>query len=138
MKSGLMEIGDIFVVNKSDRPGSDRMKTDLEYALHLKEAQDGWLPKVLATVANKNEGTEEVWSQIKMHREYLLKNEQLQPKRRTRIRKRLELLIRNQIENAFWDERRRNKLQKYLENEGKSVSPYKLARNLLSDILKNI
>jgi LAO/AO transport system kinase len=138
MKSGLMEIGDLFVVNKYDRPGSDRMKTDLEYVLHLKEVQDGWMPKVLATVANKNKGTDQVWSEIKSHREFLLKNEQLQLKRRTRIRKRLELLIRDQIEQAFWDEKRRKKLKDYLANETDSVSPYKVARNLLSDLLKNI
>jgi LAO/AO transport system kinase len=138
MKSGLMEIGDLFVVNKSDRPGADRMKTDLEYVLHLKEAQDGWSPKVLATIASKNQGIEVVWDQIKIHREFLLKNEQLQKKRRTRIKKRLELLIRDEIEHAFWDARRRKILQKYLEDEKNSYSPYKLARNLLSELLDNL
>jgi len=138
MKSGLMEIGDIFVLNKYDRPDSERMQKDLEYVLHLKDSSDGWFPKVLPVVATKDKGIRELWTEIEFHKNFLLKNEQLQAKRRTRIQKRLELLIRDQIERAFWSRERLDILQKYVVNDMNTISPYKLARNLLSELLKKI
>ena len=53
LKSGLMEIADIFALNKSDRPGADRMQKDLEYVLHLRESDNAWSPKVFQTIATE-------------------------------------------------------------------------------------
>ncbi len=138
MKSGLMEIADIFNLNKNDRPGSDRMRKDLEYVLHLKDVSDGWTPKVISTVANKNEGTQDLWNEIIEHKEFLLKNEHLYEKRRARIQKRLEYLVRDQFEANFWNDKRRAILNNYIKNEVNTVSPYKVARNLLSELLDNL
>lgn len=137
MKSGLMEIADFFVINKSDRPGAVQMQRDLEYVLHLKEAKSEWSPSVLLAVAVKNQGVPEIWQEIQKHQEYLLKTEQLHLKRRGRIRKRLEVLIREQIQKTFWNEKRLKILNDYLLNDTDTVSPYKVARNLLSEIMKD-
>jgi LAO/AO transport system kinase len=138
MKSGLMEIGDFFVLNKYDRPGSDRMKKDLEYALHLKDTSDGWTSEVIPTIATKSKGIDEVWDLINKHRDFLLKNEQLYNKRRTRVQKKLENLVRDKIEKRFWTEERRTILNNYITNEIKEVSPYKMARNLLSKLTRDL
>ena len=137
MKSGLMEIGDLFVLNKADRPGAERMQRDLEYVLHLKEKRSDWNPAVLLAVAVKNEGVSEIWQEIEKHRQFLLKSEQLHVKRRARIKKRLEILVRDQIQKAFWNEKRKKTLQNYLLNDTQTVSPYKVAQNLLSEILND-
>jgi len=138
MKSGLMEIGDFFVLNKYDRPGSDRMKKDLEYALHLKDASDGWTSEVIPTIATKSDGIDEVWDLINKHRDFLLKNEQLYNKRRARVQKKLENLVRDKIEKRFWTEERKTILNNYIKNEIKEVSPYKMARNLLSKLTRDL
>ena len=138
MKSGLMEIGDFFVLNKYDRPGADRMRKDLEYVLHLKDIANGWSPKVIPTIAHKNDGIQDVWDEIGRHKDFLLKNEQLHRKRRARIQKRLENLVRNQIEKRFWNDERIAILNNYIKNETDLISPYKVARNLLSELVKDI
>jgi LAO/AO transport system kinase len=60
MKAGLMEIGDIFVLNKADREGADRLEQQLLAMLSLVMPRDGWHPPVVRTVATENKGVEEL------------------------------------------------------------------------------
>jgi LAO/AO transport system kinase len=60
MKAGLMEIADIFVLNKSDRDGVDRLEAELEAMLHLAPEREGWKPTIVRTVASENKGIEEL------------------------------------------------------------------------------
>jgi LAO/AO transport system kinase len=69
MKAGLMEIADIFVLNKSDRDGVERLETELEAMLQLAPERDGWKPAILRTVATENTGVEELVSAIADFRE---------------------------------------------------------------------
>ena len=69
MKAGLMEIADIFVLNKSDHDGVDRLESELESMLHLAPARDGWTPRIVRTVATENKGVEEVALAIAEFRE---------------------------------------------------------------------
>jgi len=73
MKAGLFEIGDVFVVNKADRPGADDVVTQLRGMLHMGMIpEDGWHPPVLKTVAVNAEGIEELVDALWSHRQYLL------------------------------------------------------------------
>jgi LAO/AO transport system kinase len=67
MKAGLLEIADIFVVNKADREGAERMRTDLEAMLHLR-GPASWTIPVLLTQAAHDVGTAELWRAIGAHR----------------------------------------------------------------------
>src|SRR5271155_2590034 len=60
MKAGLMEIGDIFVLNKADREGADRLEQQLLAMLSLVMPRDGWQPPIVRTVATENKGVEEL------------------------------------------------------------------------------
>jgi LAO/AO transport system kinase len=64
MKAGLMEIGDIFVLNKSDREGADRLEQELHAMLSLVMPRDGWHPPVVRTVATENKGVDVLASTI--------------------------------------------------------------------------
>src|ERR1700676_385246 len=70
MKAGLMEIADIFVLNKSDREGVDRLETQLEAMLELASERNGWKPKIVRTVATENKGVEEMATAIAEYREH--------------------------------------------------------------------
>lgn len=73
MKAGLFEIGDVFIVNKADRPGADDVVTQLRGMLHMGMIpEDGWHPPVLKTVAVNAEGIEELVDALWSHRQYLL------------------------------------------------------------------
>ena len=68
MKAGLMEIGDIFVLNKADREGADRLEQQLMAMLSLVMPRDGWHPPVIRTVATENKGIEELAEAVAMFR----------------------------------------------------------------------
>ncbi len=68
LKAGLMEIGDIFVLNKSDREGADRYEQQLKAILQLVPERDGWKPPVVRTVATENKGIDELGRQIDLFR----------------------------------------------------------------------
>jgi LAO/AO transport system kinase len=70
MKAGLLEIADIFVVNKADRDGAMKIKTELEQMLHLRPP-DGWEVPVLMTVATTGEGVADLVAAIDVHRQHL-------------------------------------------------------------------
>lgn len=69
-KAGLIEIADVFVINKADRPGASEVRRDLEQMLDLSKLGD-WRPPIVDTVALDGQGTEELWSTIEGHKEFL-------------------------------------------------------------------
>ena len=75
MKAGLMEVGDIFVVNKADREDADRTFHDLQMMVHLGEKDGQWTPPVLKTIASGNTGIEDLVDQTAKHLEYMKQGE---------------------------------------------------------------
>ena len=73
-KAGILEIGDILVVNKGDRPGADRLSKELKMMLSLGEHKE-WIPPIITTTATKEIGIEKLWENIIVHKKYLEDNE---------------------------------------------------------------
>ncbi|GAC1444881.1 MAG: methylmalonyl Co-A mutase-associated GTPase MeaB [Chloroflexota bacterium] len=86
IKAGIMEIADIFVVNKADHPQADRTVSDIRELLHMDIQQRDWVPPIVKTVATQNQGTEDLWIRIEQHRQYLHRSGQLEHQRRHRLR----------------------------------------------------
>jgi LAO/AO transport system kinase len=74
LKSGIMEIADIFVVNKADRPGANVFIRNLSQMLHAKPGSE-WTPKLVKTVASKNEGAKELLEAVAAHQELMKRND---------------------------------------------------------------
>ena len=73
IKAGILEIGDVFVVNKADRPDADRTGRELAVRLDMNQTRQGdWRPKVLKTEASRNQGIEELVAEMDSHRAYLI------------------------------------------------------------------
>jgi GTPase len=89
MKAGLMEIADIFVINKADRDGADRLQTEIEAVLNLLPSSQEWRPKVTRTVALKREGIDSFCELLKTHYETLKSSEKFQQRRFAAIQQRL-------------------------------------------------
>ena len=87
-KAGILEIADVLVVNKADRPGADRLAKELQMMLSLGEHGE-WLPPIVTTTATKNEGIENLWNDIINHRNYQ-GNRKLGQKRLEKIKYELE------------------------------------------------
>src|SRR5256885_1981203 len=97
IKAGIMEIGDIFVVNKADRPGSDKAVTEVTMMMSLVEEHGDWIPPIVKTVASRGEGVEELDRAIVQHREYLESSGELDRRNRERVRIRIETLLKEKF-----------------------------------------
>src|SRR4051794_18710039 len=91
-KAGLMEIADIFVVNKADRPGAADAARDLQGMLELSGALD-WTPPILRTVATTGEGIDELFEAVTRHRAHLESTGAAEVRRRSRLREELRGLV---------------------------------------------
>ena len=91
-KAGLMEIADVFVVNKADRPGAEETARDLERMLDMSPAP-GWRPPVLCTTATTGGGVGEVWQAAVDHRAHLAAGGELQTRRRRRAAEEVTRLV---------------------------------------------
>jgi LAO/AO transport system kinase len=107
IKAGLMEIGDIFVVNKADREGAGKTIRELNFMLQLSSDRylaSGWFPPVLDTIASSNEGIDHLYHTINRHREHLLDccRDEFVRKEELRVRNQLmDLLKEGLLEEAF-------------------------------------
>ncbi|HEX6568610.1 MAG TPA: methylmalonyl Co-A mutase-associated GTPase MeaB [Acidimicrobiales bacterium] len=91
-KAGLLEIADVFVVNKADRPGADDTVRDLDRMLDLAAVQ-GWRPPVVRATATSGEGVPEVWHAVADHREHLVATGELEVRRRRRAAEELTRMV---------------------------------------------
>ncbi len=133
MKAGLMEIANIFVMNKSDREGAGRAVRELEAMIHLRPAAD-WMPPVVATVASAGKGISEVRGKIAEHRAFLETGERLAEKRKKRLIQKVHELVSRRLKQEFWDEQAERMLQENLKNfQNKKISPYQLSELLMAN-----
>ena len=91
-KAGLMEIADVFVVNKADRPGSAETQSDLVGMLEL-SSRRVWRPPIVRTVATTGEGVDELFEAIAAHRSHLEATGDADARRRARLREELRGLV---------------------------------------------
>ncbi|MEC8446722.1 MAG: methylmalonyl Co-A mutase-associated GTPase MeaB, partial [Candidatus Thermoplasmatota archaeon] len=94
-KAGILEIGDILVVNKSDRPGSDRLAKELQMMLSLGEEKE-WKTPIVSTTATSGEGIELLWNEISNHQKYLGK-QKFEAKRLEKFKYELENQISQKL-----------------------------------------
>jgi len=97
MKAGIMEIGDIFVVNKADREGADRLVMELQMMLDLSLQKNLRMPPVLKAVATTGEGVNELTKEILLHQDFLKKNGNLLKNRARRAREEVISIIEQEI-----------------------------------------
>lgn len=99
MKAGIMEIADVFAINKADRPGADQLSAEVsvrvEQDAHIKPSD--WSPCVVKTVAVNDEGVTDLWDAIQAHRNHLEKTGRFIEKRRERTRRETLRMIHNEL-----------------------------------------
>ncbi|TDI87753.1 MAG: methylmalonyl Co-A mutase-associated GTPase MeaB [Caldithrix sp.] len=133
MKAGLMEIADLFVLNKADRDGAQNAIVEIESMLHLR-AQRDWNPKVLRAIASQGEGVAEIAEMINKHRKFLEEDNLLNKNRKERISKKIQSIVRQRLEKEFWDDSNRRTLIENLESSNDlNLSPYKIADQLVEN-----
>ena len=98
MKAGLMEIADIFVVNKADRPGSERIVSELRQMLRVrKPVEHAWPIQVLGTEATRSKGIPELRDQLDRHLEHIKGNGEFEKRRRRQIRRKITRILQTEV-----------------------------------------
>lgn len=97
IKAGILEIGDIFVINKADREGADRLNSELEMMLVLNQSHIKWRPPIKRTVASNGSGIDELIEAIDGHSDYLNKSGELHRRRSMRAKNELLSLMEEDI-----------------------------------------
>lgn len=92
-KAGILEIGDLYVINKSDRDGADQLRRELRSMLALADrSDDAWSPEIVKTVASRGEGVDDVVAAIEKHRAWLESSGELERRRTQRAREEIEAI----------------------------------------------
>ncbi|NOX90853.1 MAG: methylmalonyl Co-A mutase-associated GTPase MeaB [Calditrichaeota bacterium] len=141
LKAGVMEIGDIFVVNKADKEEANRLKAEIEYVLHLKtEDEKGVKNPIFMTSATENTGIEELVNGLHEYMQRMGENGTLRERRRRRVTLELKKIITAKIEahvHKFLETG--NNLDVWIDQIlRKKTSPYKLINEKVIQILKEL
>jgi len=134
-KAGLLEIADLFVVNKADRDGAAETVRDLEFMLDLSLESD-WRPPIVKTVASRGEGFEELWEAISGHRAFLEENGRLAARRTRRIRDELRSIVVERLYERAGTVCTGPRFEQLAAAvEAREVDPYAAAESLLAETL---
>lgn len=136
IKAGIMEIGDIFVVNKADKEGHERLLTEIRMMLDLNHFGD-WRPPVIKTIAINNTGIEELLHNINLHLKYLKDSGQFKKRRHKNIKKEILGLIQEEWKNLLTDSINKKYLNELtVKIEKREIDPYTSVKKIL-DLLIN-
>ena len=97
IKAGIMEIADIFVINKSDRDGAERVEREIRAMQSLAMRRDNWTPPIVKTVASEGTGTTELLAAIEKYRAYLQESGRAQVRRVENWRERIAEMLRDAL-----------------------------------------
>jgi LAO/AO transport system kinase len=140
IKAGIIEIGDIFVINKADREGADKMERDLRMVLEMgRKREDGWEPPIFKTEAILGKGIFELVYGIYRHKQTLEQNHLLEKKLRERVRKTfLEILESEVMAHLIENIEREGKWDKMIDDiMTRRTDPYSLAEEIMARELKS-
>ena len=132
-KAGLMEIADVFVVNKADRPGVRETTQELTRMLELAEAD--WKPEIVQTTATKSEGIEELWTAVEKHRARQEETGRLESRRRTRTQREIKRIVAERYRRRVEEELAPLLSEMTHEVTARRIDPYEAA-GLLMDALE--
>jgi LAO/AO transport system kinase len=136
IKSGIMEVGDIFVVNKADMPGADKSASEISSSLELTNFATSWRPPVITAVSESGQGVDKVWKAAREHKEFLDETGLIAERRKFKIQAELEELVaaiardnlRASMENS-------QQVQKILNQvAAHELDPHTAAQGLVHDL----
>jgi LAO/AO transport system kinase len=134
IKAGILEIADVFVINKADREGVERTAKDLQMMLSIGEHGE-WLPPIVKTVASREEGIDRVLAEIERHREHLAASGEIERRRRSHLRLRVETILKERVVAAA--DRVLGVDREVERGHQEKIDPYRVADRLFAGVLED-
>ena len=133
-KAGLLEIADIFVINKADRPGSGETERDLRNMLEMSEL-GAWTPPILSTVAAKGEGVSDLWQAVRDHRAHIESSGELERRRASRLAEELRTIVARILEARAYELTGAAVVERLrAEILDRTVDPYEAAERIIDSL----
>jgi LAO/AO transport system kinase len=132
IKAGILEIADIFVVNKADLPGASRVVRDLKELVRHGTTRTGWAPPVLTTVAETGEGVDELVAAIAHHGDTIAASGELERRRIARLRAEVEAIVVERAAERARSALHEGTMSRELDGDLSRVDPYALAERILN------
>ena len=138
IKAGILEIGDLFTINKADREGVDKLNIEIEMMLELNQESVEWRPPINRTVASKDEGIAEVVDSIEEHKKFLFQTGKIEKIRANRIKSEVTAMVNDRISRyvdakVVATEEFANTIVKLQNRE---VDPYSVVDKIVDSVLK--
>jgi len=134
IKAGILEIADVFVVNKADRDGVEKTAKDLQMMLSIGEHGD-WLPPIVKTVAARDEGVDKLLAELERHRDYMRTSGEIERRRRSHLRLRVETILKERVVAAA--DRVLGVDREVERGHERKVDPYRVADRLFAGVLED-
>ncbi len=140
MKAGLMEIADIFVVNKADRPGAEDISIAIQGMLKRSLRKRGWMPPIYLTSASVNEGMTELYDGIWEHYRYLQDEDRLSERRKSQLKQELRQRMEEELSKIIWqdviEKKDIDQIVSYLW--GRNLDPQNAARRIVWELIEDL
>ncbi len=134
IKAGILEIADVFVVNKADREGVEKTAKDLQMMLSIGEHGD-WLPPIVKTVAARDEGVDKLLAELERHQGYMQTSGEIDRRRRSHLRLRVETILKERVVAAA--DRVLGVDREVERGHERKVDPYQVADRLFAGVLED-
>jgi LAO/AO transport system kinase len=135
IKAGIMEIADVFVINKSDREGAERVEREIRALQSLAIRSDHWTPPIVKTVASEGQGIEELAEAIKQYEDYLRENDLLRKKKLQNWQERLIEMLRESLLERVSAKVGRESLARFAAQiSDHKRDPYSLVEEILAEV----
>ncbi|HET7521926.1 MAG TPA: methylmalonyl Co-A mutase-associated GTPase MeaB [Bacillales bacterium] len=129
-KAGIMEIADLFVINKADLSGVPKLMRELRGLLDLVKSGSDWRPPIVKTISKQNEGIEKLWQEIERHKQFLLDSGEGAERRKYARRQEVLEVVRHQLMKALAED---PGVEEWSRSE--DVDPYSAAEEILHEWL---
>ena len=131
IKAGILEIADVFVVNKADLPGAAKVYRDLKDLVRQTKAHAEWQPPVIQVSARDGTGLDELLAAIDHHREVATAGGELERRRRERMRAEVEAIVVERAAERAREALHQQTMREALAGDLRQVDPYELAERIL-------
>jgi LAO/AO transport system kinase len=145
IKAGILEIADILVINKADRPGAENTEKILRSMLEMSISNDAvpenqnWIPRLVKTVATQNEGTQVLVDTVKEHARYLKQSGKWHASERARLENELQVILQELLMKRWQSHLPADEFQKMIDRViQRELSPYRAAASLIEMEEKNM
>ena len=137
IKAGILEIGDVFAINKADRDGEERLHIEKEMMLDLDQNETEWRPKITRTIASQNQGVVELVDSIEEHAAYMVKTGLIQKRRYARTRNEILTMLDEAIQTYLKKKVAGSRFEALTEEVSQRKNdPYSAVKSILAEVLK--